>query len=419
MVRAVYSLVLYLLSPIVFFHLWSRGLKNKSYRGRWAERLGFYHGRLKADSLVIHCASVGEIMAASPLIKKLLSEKPDQTLTITCNTPSGSEQIKTLFGDSVQHIYLPLDFPGSVARFLEKLQPKALVILETELWPNLIIKSKQYQLPVIVINARLSKKSLRGYQLFSSLSKELMRSISLLAGHSTEDIKRFKQLGLSDNKALTTGSIKFDIRISEETQKSAEKLKAELAGFDFVWVAGSTHPNEHEQVLDAHSHLIKNNNKSLLIIAPRHMEQFQPVAELLSQANIPFAQRSKDNLAGQSVLLADSIGEMMTFYGAADCAFIGGSLIEHGGHNPLEAAACAIPAITGTSYYNFAHIYPQLIANNGCIEIDSAKALSEQLKIFANNPEQTLKQGQSALEIVKQNQGALEKTLNLILKFLS
>ena len=149
------------------------------------------------------------------------------------------------------------------------------------------------------------------------------------------------------------------------------------------------------------------------------MEQFQPVAELLSQANIPFAQRSKDNLAGQSVLLADSMGEMMTFYGAADCAFIGGSLIERGGHNPLEAAACAIPAITGPSYYNFAHIYPQLIANNGCIEIDSAKALSEQLKIFANNPEQTLKQGQSALEIVKQNQGALEKTFNLILKFLS
>jgi 3-deoxy-D-manno-octulosonic-acid transferase len=418
MVLALYSLVLYLLSPIIFFHLWSRGLKNRSYRGRWAERLGFYHGQLKTDSLVIHCASVGEIMAARPLINKLLSETPNQTLTITCNTPSGSEQITKLFGNSVQHIYLPLDFPGSVARFLKKLQPKALVILETELWPNLIIQSKQRQLPVLVINARLSAKSLGKYQLFASLSKELMDSISMLAGHSEEDISRFKQLGLSDNKAIATGSIKFDIRVTERARKNAEALKTQLADYDFVWVAGSTHPKEHEQVLAAHRQLIKNSN-SLLIIAPRHMEQFKPVAELLSDSKIAFAERSKNNLNGQSVLLADSMGEMMTFYGAADCAFIGGSLIERGGHNPLEAAACAIPVITGPSYYNFAQIYPQLIDNKGCIEVDSAMALGEQLKLLASQPEQALKQGQSALEIVKQNQGALDKTFNLILKFVS
>lgn len=418
MVRAAYSLVLYLLSPIIFFHLWSRGLKNKSYRGRWAERLGFYHGRLKSHSLVIHCASVGEIMAASPLINKLLLETPDQALTITCNTPSGSEQINKLFGNSVQHIYLPLDFPGSVARFLEKLQPKALVILETELWPNLIIKSKQYKLPVLVVNGRLSAKSLRKYQLFSSLSKELMGSISMLAGHSEEDMCRFKQLGLSDAKASATGSIKFDIRITDQTRENCELLKAQLANYDFVWVAGSTHPKEHEQILEAHRRLSKNSN-SLLIIAPRHMEQFKPVAELLSESQIAFAERSKNNLEGQSVLLADSMGEMMTFYGAADCAFIGGSLIDRGGHNPLEAAAWAIPVITGPSYYNFAQVYPQIIANNGCIEVDSAKALSEQLKLFATKPKLALEQGQNAFEIVKQNQGALDKTFGLILKFIS
>lgn len=418
MVRAVYSLFLYLLSPIIFFHLWSRGLKNKAYRGRWAERLGVYHGLLKADSIIIHCASVGEIMAASPLINKLLSEIPDQTLTITCNTPSGSEQISKLFGRSVQHVYLPLDFPGSVGRFLNKLNPKALVILETELWPNLIIKSKQHQLPVLVINARLSKKSLKGYQLFSSLSKELVGSISMLAGHSEEDIYRFKQLGLNDANAVATGSIKYDICITEKARKNGEKLKAQLANYDFVWVAGSTHPKEHEQVLEAHNQLIKNSN-SLLIIAPRHMEQFKPVAELLSESKIAFAEHSKNNLNGQPVLLADSMGELMTFFGAANCAFIGGSLIKRGGHNPLEAAACAIPVITGPSYYNFAQIYPQLIANKACIEVDSAKALGKQLQTFASEPEQALRQGQNALEIVKKNQGALDKTINLILKFLS
>ena len=414
MVRAVYSLILYLLSPIIFFHLWSRGLKNKSYRGRLAERLGFYHGQLKPDSLVIHCASVGEIMAAHPLINKLLEEAPNQTLTITCNTPSGSEQINKLYGSSVQHVYLPLDFPGSVARFLKKLQPKALVILETELWPNLMIQSNQNKVPVLVVNARLSEKSLRGYQLFTSLSEELMDSISMLAGHSEEDISRFKQLGLSDSKATVTGSIKFDIRVTEQARKNGEALKAQLANYDFVWVAGSTHPKEHEQIIEAHRSLIKEYKNSLLIIAPRHMEQFKPVAKLLAQSKITFAQRSQANLDGQSILLADSMGEMMTFYGAADCAFIGGSLIERGGHNPLEAAAWAIPVITGPSYYNFAHIYPQLITKNGCVEIDSANALSNQLKLFAGEPNRAIQQGQEALAVVKQNQGALDKTFTLL-----
>jgi 3-deoxy-D-manno-octulosonic-acid transferase len=418
MVRATYSLVLYLLSPIIFFHLWSRGLKNKSYRGRLAERLGFYRGQLKTHSLVLHCASVGEIMAARPLINKLLSETPNQTLTITCNTPSGSEQAVKLFGDSVQHIYLPLDFPGSVVRFLEKLKPKALIILETELWPNLIIKSKQYQLPILIVNGRLSAKSLSKYQLFSSLSKELMSSISMVAGHSEEDLSRFKQLGLDDAKASATGSIKFDIGITGQASKNTETLKDQLTNYDFVWVAGSTHPKEHEQVLDAHRQLIKNSN-SLLIIAPRHMEQFKPVAELLSDSKIAFAERSKNNLNGQPVLLADSMGELVTFFGAANCAFVGGSLIDRGGHNPLEAAACAIPVITGPSYYNFAQIYPQLIENKGCVEVDSAMALGEQLKLFASKPEQAMKQGRKALEIVKKNQGALDKTFKLILQLLN
>jgi 3-deoxy-D-manno-octulosonic-acid transferase len=282
-----------------------------------------------------------------------------------------------------------------------------------------MIQSNQNKAPVLVVNARLSEKSLRGYQLFTSLSEELMDSISLLAGHSEEDISRFKQLGLSDSKAIATGSIKFDIRVTEQARKNGEALKAQLADYDFVWVAGSTHPKEHEKIIEAHRSLIKEYKNSLLIIAPRHMEQFKPVAKLLAQSKITFAQRSQANLDGQSILLADSMGEMMTLYGAADCAFIGGSLIERGGHNPLEAAAWAIPVITGPSYYNFAQIYPQLIDNKGCVEVDSAMALGEQLKLLASQPEQALKQGQSALEIVKQNQGALDKTFNLILEFLS
>ena len=184
MVLVAYSLFLYVIGPAIFLHLWLRGRKASAYRKRWSERLGIYGKKLQTDSLIIHCASVGEIMAASPLIKQLMIEYPSQKITITCNTPTGSEQIIKIFGGAVQHIYLPLDFYGSVKRFLNKLRPAAVIILETELWPNLIFQSKSRNIPILVLNARLSEKSLKGYQLIEPLSRQLMRSITMLDGHN-------------------------------------------------------------------------------------------------------------------------------------------------------------------------------------------------------------------------------------------
>ena len=419
MVRAAYSLFLYVISPAIFLHLWLRGQKASAYKKRWAERLGFYANPPKTGSLVIHCASVGEIMAASPLIKQLMIRFPAQNITITCNTPTGSEQIAKIFGDSVQHIYLPFDFHGSVKRFLNKLRPTAIIILETELWPNLILQSKQRIVPVLVINARLSEKSLRRYQLVSPLSRSLMHSITMLAGHNQEDVERFKHLGLQDEQADVVGSIKFDIQLSDQAKNSAKQLKERLSGYEFVWVAGSTHPREHEQVITAHRLLCDKHKKSLLIIAPRHPEQFEETAELICDANMTFARWSNNDLAGQTVLLADAMGEMLTFFGAANCAFIGGSLIDRGGHNPLEAAAFAIPVMTGPSYYNFKHIYPQLIAKNACTEVDGPDALCEQLATYANSSEQAKRQGEEALKIVASHCGAIEKTLNILTPYMA
>ena len=414
MVRAAYSLFLYVLSPFIFLQLWLRGLKASAYRKRWNERLGFYQTPVQAGSLVIHCASVGEIIAASPLIKQLMARFSEHRVTITCNTPTGSEQIAKIFGNSVQHLYLPLDFHGSVKRFLNKLQPAAIIILETELWPNLLLQAKQRQIPVLVVNARLSEKSLKGYQFFGSLSRELMRSITLLAGHNQADVERFKRLGLDDSQSSVVGSIKFDIQLSEQVKHSAQQLKQTLNNYDFVWVAGSTHPGEHEQIIAAHKLLCSSRQKSLLVIAPRHPEQFDQVAALLSDENIAFARWSARDLVNQPILLADTMGEMLTFFGAANCAFIGGSLIDRGGHNPLEAAALGIPVLTGPSYYNFQHIFPPLIANNACTKVNDSAALCKQLAVYANSPEQARLDGEEALKIVQGNSGAIEKTLSML-----
>lgn len=419
MARAAYSLFLYIISPAIFVHLWLRGQRASAYRKRWAERLGIYGKDLQAKTVVIHCASVGEIMAANPLIKQLMANYPQQKITITCNTPTGSEQIVKIFGDAVQHIYLPLDFHGSVKRFLNKLKPAAVIILETELWPNLMMQTKGRNIPLLVLNARLSEKSVKGYQLITPLSCELMRSITMLAGHNQSDVDRFKSLGLKDSQATVVGSIKFDIELSRQVKESAEQLKQSLNNYHFIWVAGSTHPGEHEQVIAAHKQLCKLKEKSLLIIAPRHPEQFDKVADILRDEKIAFGQWSDKDLVDQSVLLANSMGEMLTFFGAAQCAFIGGSLIDRGGHNPLEAAAMGIPVITGPSYYNFKHIFPQLIAKNACTEVHDSSTLSEQLANYASSPEQAKLNGKEGLEIVQSNCGAIEKTLNILAPYIA
>lgn len=414
-----YSLFLYVLSPFIFLQLWLRGRKASAYRKRWMERLGFYQNNIQTDSLIIHCASVGEILAASPLIKQLINKYPHQKITITCNTPTGTEQIVKIFGSAVGHIYLPLDFYGSVQRFLNKLKPSAIVILETELWPNLIIQSKRRNVPVLVLNARLSEKSLKGYQFFGSLSRKVMASITMLAAHNQQDVDRFKQLGLQDQQSTVVGSIKFDIQLSQQTRDSVQNLKQKLGNYSFIWVAGSTHPGEHEQIIAAHKMLCNTQESCLLIIAPRHPEQFDSAAKLLSEAKISFARWSNNDLTNQSVLLADTMGEMLTFFGVAHCAFIGGSLIDRGGHNPLEAAALAVPVITGPSYYNFKHVFPQLIAKQACTEIDSPSSLCNQLALYADSPEQAKLDGKEALKIVASNCGAIEKTINILAPYLS
>ena len=428
MARIFYSFALIIISPLIVFYLYIlRGKKNQGYRAHFKERFGFVSKSLftvKTKPLVFHCASVGEVLAATPLIKALQKVHPNLNILITCNTPTGREQILSQFKNTVACSYLPIDFPFATARFLKRIKPQALCILETELWPNLMAISHKKNIPVLVINARLSEKSQQGYQKVAKLTHIIMRSITVLASHNKTDATRFIELGLETSKSHVTGSIKFDITPNEEQLAKALNLKQLYNSNEdnkderFVWVAGSTHPVEHELVLLAHQELLKKQPNALLIIAPRHPEQFDKVAELLTQSPLSFSRRSQNNYNNEQILLADTLGELQCLYGAANVSFIGGSLIRRGGHNPLESAAFSVGVITGPHTYNFDHVYPELTKLKGAVVVDSNDELAKQLITLSQNTKACQTLGIKAAQCVTKNQGAIQKTLNIINQYL-
>ncbi len=412
MARIIYSFLLYLLSPwIVLYLYFLRGGKNPGYRKHMGERFGF--GAPKAD-LVIHCASVGEVMAATPVIKTLRLAHPELNILVTCNTPTGRERIRAAFADQVDVRYLPLDLPCAANRFLRSASPNVLCVLETELWPNLLISAKKKGIATLVINARLSKKSLRGYLKAGSLSRALVSSLDHIACHHGMDARRFELLGAKKENLTVTGSIKFDLRLNDEQRQKANALRDELGRNRPVWIAGSTHSGEHEQVLAAHKKLLKTIPTALLILVPRHPEQFTRTAELIEAEELEYSRRSEGFAELSQVLLGDTMGELSLLYGAADIAFIGGSLIERGGHNPLEASAFSIPVLTGPSYYNFAHVYPTLLGEEGAEVVENGQQLASRLRALFTQPDRAKRMGQRGALVVKANQGAVAKSCELI-----
>ncbi|MEL0633391.1 lipid IV(A) 3-deoxy-D-manno-octulosonic acid transferase [Pseudoalteromonas carrageenovora] len=423
MARIFYSFALILISPLIVFYLYVlRGKKNKGYRAHFKERFGFVSKSLftsKGKPLVVHCASVGEVLAAAPLIKALQKQHPQLNLLITCNTPTGREQIINQFKNTVACSYLPMDFAFSTARFLKRISPQALCILETELWPNLMAISHKKNIPVLVLNARLSEKSQQGYQKVTKLTQIIMRSITVLASHNKKDAERFIELGLPPSKSHVTGSVKFDISPSNEQLASVANLKAQYKTQErFVWVAGSTHPLEHEIILNAHQQLLKKYPDALLVIAPRHPEQFDKVADTLAQSPLNFSRRSNNNYQNEQVLLADTLGELQCLYGASDVSYVGGSLIRRGGHNPLEAAAFSVGVITGPHTYNFDHVYPELIKLKGAVVVENTDELATQLINLSQNTKACQTLGNKAQQCVLKNQGAIKKTLTIINQYL-
>lgn len=417
--RQLYTLILCLILPFVLLRLYWRSLKGPEYRRRILERFGILSTPKIRGSLWLHTVSVGETQAAEPLVRRLQKQFPDLPIVITTTTPTGSERVKRLFGDSVIHCYFPYDLPFAINGFLKTLQPRMLVMMETEVWPNLLALCERNAIPTILANARLSERSARGYARLGPFTRQTFGRIGLVAVQSPADAERFLGLGLPADRVRVTGSIKFDIRLPASLKEQAESLRRTWSGRP-VWVAASTREGEDEQVLDAHRRLLKNLPEALLVLVPRHPERFDKVALLCQREEFSVVRRSTGEPCGPEVqvLLGDTMGELTLFLAAADVAFVGGSLVATGGHNVLEPAALGLPVVFGPHMFNFAMISRMLLAEGAALEVGSATVLAEVVTDWLSDASLRARFGENGLRVVEANRGALERLFDIIRSYL-
>ncbi|MEK1838680.1 MAG: lipid IV(A) 3-deoxy-D-manno-octulosonic acid transferase [Pseudomonas sp.] len=415
--RTLYTALFYLGLPLVAIRLWLRARKAPAYAKRIGERFSLALPAMKPDGLWVHAVSVGESIAAAPMIRALLQRYPTLPITVTCMTPTGSERIQALFANEprIQHCYLPYDLPCAAARFLDRARPKLAVIMETELWPNHIHQCAKRGIPVALANARLSERSAKGYGRFHKLTGPMLAEMSLFAVQTEAEAQRFRDLGARPETVEVTGSIKFDLTIDPRLLQRAGELRAQWQAQDRpVWIAASTHEGEDEVVLAAHRRLLANHPDALLILVPRHPERFNPVFELCRQQGFATVRRSTGEpvTAGTLVLLGDTMGELLFLYALADSAFVGGSLVPNGGHNLLEPAALAKPVLSGPHLFNFLEIATQLRSAGALAEVDDAEGLALAVQRLFELPSDAQRMAEAGLKVMRTNQGALQRLLD-------
>ncbi len=425
MLRLVYTLLGYLIQPILLLVMWRRGYKSPDYRKRLNERYGFYSsGEIKpqANGIIIHAASVGEVIAATPLIKAILATYPQLSVTVTTVTPTGSDRVKAAFGHNVHHLYLPYDLPDAVKRFLDFVEPKLLIVIETELWPNLIHQTHQRQIPFVIANARLSPRSAKRYGWIKPYLQTMFDEIDMILAQDKVSADRYIQLGFDPKHLVNTGNLKFDLEITESLRAKVKETAQQLQlTHRPVWIAGSTHEGEEKMLLEAHKQLLTLYPNLVLILVPRHPERFDSVEVLLQKMQVSYVTRSSQQPLNSttSVLFGDTMGEMMLLYGLAQVAFVGGSLVKHGGHNPLEPIAFELPVISGVYTFNFPEIFAKLREVKGVIEIQSdVSAIVDAVNYFFEHPELGRQISQAGFEVLQENQGALARHIELLSPYL-
>ena len=419
--RFAYALVTYLLMPVYAAYWFARGLGNRTYRDRFGQRFGFGYPLMTGGSIWIHAVSVGEVQAAVPLIKSLKNQFPDRRLLVTTVTPTGAARVAALFGDSVQHCYIPFETPYAVTRFFNSVQPDIALILETEIWPNLYHECGQREVPLILVSARISPNSLDTYRRFLPLFRETLSYGIVIAAQSEIDAERFRALGAAPERTKVTGNIKFDIELPEDLLERGEAFRRDNFEGRPVWVAASTHDREEEQVLDAHEQLSKRFPDALLILVPRHPERFAAVRSLLHRKGLSFVARTDGTpcTSDTQVYLGDTMGDVPLFYAAANVAFVGGSLVPIGGHNLLEPAALGRPVVTGPHLFHTQDIASKFEKLGASIAVNNAGQLAVAVAdLFADEATAT-DIGNRGRELVQQNKGALDRLLELLEPLLS
>lgn len=421
--RFVYTLIFYCAVPVILLRLLWRAIAAPAYAKRWSERFAFF-APLVTDKKVVwlHTVSVGEFIAALPLIRRLQA-RGDLQLVITTTTPTGSERVRSSLGNSVFHVYAPYDLPDVLARFIRRIKPTLFLIMETELWPNTLAACAKYNIPSILVNARMSEKSARGYEKFAALTRPMLANLSKALVQNKTDAERFNRIGLPAANTKITGNIKFDLVISDDLRAAAIKLKQEWSqdGRYLLWIAASTHQGEDEIILDAFAECKKNPvlEHLRLILVPRHPERFGNVGNLCASRGFVVSRRSQNAIVHDTqVILGDTMGELLLMFGASDIAFVGGSLVPNGGHNFIEPAAWGLPGLSGTHVYNFAEVAGLLTASGGLHLVSSAQELADAVEHLAGDADGRKQKGNAALQVANENRGALAKTITEIERYL-
>ncbi|MGH8475913.1 MAG: lipid IV(A) 3-deoxy-D-manno-octulosonic acid transferase [Methylococcales bacterium] len=420
--RFIYSLIITLISPFFFVRLLYRSRKAPAYRERWNERLALY--RLPArhqDVIWFHTVSFGEAEAVFPLIRSLQDRYPGIPQLVTATTLTGSNRIRAVLGDSVEHVYLPYDLRGATRRFLHRFKPIFGVVVETEIWPNLYRECDSLGIPLAIINARLSEKSARGYLKLRGLVAATLRPVALIAAQAQDDARRFREIGANPAHIVVTGNLKCDYRAPESMLEKGSILRRDLFGEGPVWIAASTHHGEEEQILDAFERIRSKFPDLLLILVPRRPERFGKVALLCRNRGFEVVLRSSKRTCPENgaIFLLDSMGELKQFYATADMAYIGGSLVPSGGHNALEAAALGVPVLFGPHMFNFETIADSLVKSQAAFQVKNASELAAKAVELLENHEYRKKMGQSAKAFVEENRGAMDKILALFEDYLA
>jgi len=407
--RYLYSVLFFVAIPLIVLRLLWKSIRFPVYRTRISERFALKPALKQPVDVWVHAVSLGEVIAASPLIEKLLEK--NQRVMVTTTTPTGSVKIIDSFGDKIEHQFLPYDLMVLQRRFLRQIKPGKVIIIETELWPNLLTAVKRSNIPLLLMNARLSEKSMKGYQKIKAIIKPALACFTKILAQSEEDAKRFLILGAESTQVQVVGNIKFDRPpLSANDLTEIQEAVKHLGASKFIWLAASTHHNEEQLLLDTFTKLKAEIPELVLMVAPRHPERFQDIINLMQGSNFKTGTRSqsKEWNPDMDIIVLDSMGELSNFYFVSDLAFVGGSLVPIGGHNMLEPVQAGVPVICGNHLHNFQAISRDLLSADAMEIVNSPEELTEKVLSLYKNKKRRQEMADNAREVLESNRGALD-----------